>query len=157
MVGRLQIQPVETIRPSADVQPEAGGEQVPMLGDTAPAPVDPLGERLFPAVPAQAGLGQGSVGGGHRPSVWADRFGDFRCSSVARERSGGVDRLDELSDSVLRQMSGDIGLADDPDQTVVVGHGQAPDLAPIRRNDSARIVGYSAVGFSRSARTSLSA
>ena len=64
MVGRLQIQPVETIRPSADVQPEAGGEQVPMLGDTAPAPVDPLGERLFPAVPAQAALGQGSAVGG---------------------------------------------------------------------------------------------
>ncbi len=58
-VGCLQVQPIETIRACSDVQSEEGGEQVSMLCDTAPAAVDPLGERLFLAVPAQAGLGQG--------------------------------------------------------------------------------------------------
>src|SRR5258705_1461819 len=58
-VGCLQVQPIETIRVGSNVQSEVGGEQVSMLCDTAPTAVDPLRERLFLAVPAQAGLGQG--------------------------------------------------------------------------------------------------
>jgi hypothetical protein len=58
-VGCVQVQPIETIRVGSNVQSEIGGEQISMLCDTAPAAVDPVGERLFLAVPAQAGLGQG--------------------------------------------------------------------------------------------------
>src|ERR1700737_583850 len=58
-VGCLQVQPVETIQAGSDVQPEVSGEQVSMFFDAAPAAVDPLRERLFLAVPAQTGLGQG--------------------------------------------------------------------------------------------------
>jgi hypothetical protein len=59
IVGCFQVQPVETISLPTDVQSQVGREQVPIFFDAAPATVDPLGERLFPAVPAQAGLGQG--------------------------------------------------------------------------------------------------
>jgi hypothetical protein len=57
--GFLQVQPIETIPVSSDVQSEVGGEQVAMFSYAALAAVDPLRERLFLAVPAQAGLGQG--------------------------------------------------------------------------------------------------
>ena len=63
MVGCLQVQPIETIPACSDVQPKVGREQVPMICDTARTTVGPLGERLFLAVPAQAGLGQGGSGG----------------------------------------------------------------------------------------------
>jgi hypothetical protein len=59
MVSCLQVQPVETIGLPPDVQSQVGREPVPMFGDAALAAVDALGERLFLAVPAQAGLGQG--------------------------------------------------------------------------------------------------
>jgi hypothetical protein len=58
-VGCVQVQPIETIRVGSNVESEIGGEQISMLCDTAPTAVDPVGERLFLAVPAQAGLGQG--------------------------------------------------------------------------------------------------
>jgi hypothetical protein len=64
MVGCLQVQPVETLRPRVDVQSQVGRKQVPVFGDAAPTTVHPLGERLFLAVPAQACLGQGSRSGG---------------------------------------------------------------------------------------------
>jgi hypothetical protein len=60
MVGCLQVQPVETIGLPTDVQSQVGRGQVPVFFDAAPAAVSPLGERLLMAVPAQAGLGQGS-------------------------------------------------------------------------------------------------
>jgi hypothetical protein len=60
MVGCLQVQPVETLRPRVDVQSQVGRKQVPVFGDAAPATVHPLGERLFLTVPAQTCLGQGS-------------------------------------------------------------------------------------------------
>ncbi len=63
MVCCLQIQPVGTIHVYSDVESEIGREHVAMFGDTAPTAMDPLGERLFPAVPTQAGLRQGSGGG----------------------------------------------------------------------------------------------
>ena len=59
MVGCPQVQPVETISPPVDMQSQVGGEQVPMFEDAALTAVNPLGERLLLAVPAQAGLGQG--------------------------------------------------------------------------------------------------
>jgi hypothetical protein len=59
VVGRLQIQPVETISGPIDVQSQLGREQVTIIFDATPATVDPLGERLFLTLPAQAGLGQG--------------------------------------------------------------------------------------------------
>jgi hypothetical protein len=59
MIGCLQVQLIETIRLFADVKAQVGGEQVSMFFDAALATVDPLGERLLPAIPAQAGLGQG--------------------------------------------------------------------------------------------------
>jgi hypothetical protein len=75
IVGCLQVQPVVTVGVHADVQSEVGGEQVPALGDAAPATVDPLGARLFLTVPAQAGLGQGGgVGGGIRAGNRAGAF-----------------------------------------------------------------------------------
>jgi hypothetical protein len=64
MIGCLQVQPIETIRVCSDVQSKVGREQISMLSDAAPAAVNPLGERLFLAVPAQAGLGQGGRCGG---------------------------------------------------------------------------------------------
>ena len=60
MVGRLQIQPVETISFLTDVKSQVRRKQVPIFFDAALAAVDPLRKRLFLAVPAQAGLGQGS-------------------------------------------------------------------------------------------------
>jgi hypothetical protein len=51
MVGCVQVQPVETIGLSVDVQSQVGREQVPVFFDAAPAAVDPLGKRLFLAVP----------------------------------------------------------------------------------------------------------
>ena len=63
MVGRFQIQPVETISIPVDVQSQVGRKQVAMFCDAAPAAVDPLREGLFLAVPAQASLGQGSCFG----------------------------------------------------------------------------------------------
>jgi hypothetical protein len=68
-VDCLQVQPVETIRVPVDVQSEVGGEQISMLFHAALAMVDALGERLFLAVPAQAGLGQGGRGGVAHPRL----------------------------------------------------------------------------------------
>jgi hypothetical protein len=64
VISCLQVQSVETIRIPADVQSQTGGEQVSMFGDTALATVNPLRERLFLAVPAEAVLGQGGRVGG---------------------------------------------------------------------------------------------
>ncbi len=60
MVGCLQVQPVGTISLPVDVESQVGREQVPVFFDAAPAAVDPLRERLFLTVSAQAGLRQGS-------------------------------------------------------------------------------------------------
>ena len=64
MVGRLQIQPVETISLPTDMQSQVGRKQVPIFFDAAPALVDPLGERLFLSVPTLTRLGQGRGGFG---------------------------------------------------------------------------------------------
>lgn len=63
IVGRLQIQHVETISPLVDMQPQEGRKQVPVFFDATLTTVDPLGERLFLTVPTQTALRQGSRSG----------------------------------------------------------------------------------------------
>lgn len=57
--------------------------------------------------------------------TWSAAFGAdlVTCDGLRR-----ADRLDELHNGVLGQVPGDVGLAHDADQAVVVDHGQAPDL-----------------------------
>ena len=48
--------------------------------------------------------------------------------SVAGEGRGSADRLDELGEGMLGKVAGDVGLADDADEAVLLDHGQAADL-----------------------------